>query len=179
MGPPDFLSIDQGSGYVSKEFRSKAEAAGIRLSEAPIENPGSIGIVERYHAPLRRAYQKIWKSLDRAEASDVECLKMAVYANNSTIGSEGLCPILLVYGALPRPARVTPSPSQVERQRVVEESRVEVQSEQAKRRVAFAIRHPCNNKNVENSNHLRKLPSGSPVMICRTTSDSWEGPINS
>ena len=119
MGPPNYLAIDQGSSYISKEMKSNAEAAGISMIEAPIENPGSIGIVERYHAPLRRAYHKIRKSLGR-ETSDDECLQMAVYANNTTMGSEGLCPMLLVYGAIPRPARATPSPTQLERQAVIE-----------------------------------------------------------
>lgn len=46
---------------------------------------------------------------------------MAVYAVNGTMGAEGLCTILLVFGALPRPKITTPSPTQIEIQRYIEE----------------------------------------------------------
>lgn len=63
LGPPDYLGIDQGSNYVSEEFRSNAEAQGIIIDEAPIETPGAIGTVERYHAPLRAAHEKVSASI--------------------------------------------------------------------------------------------------------------------
>ena len=177
MGPPDYLYVDQGSSYISKEMRANAEAAGIELKEAPIENPGSIGTVERYHAPLRRAYNKIRQSLDKGNTTNAECLQMAVYSNNTTIGPEGLCPMLLVYGAFPRPARTTPSPTQLERQNAIEAAKVEVQTEQARRRISFALNHPASEKNTKNSEALRDLPAGSPVLVYRSTTDKWEGPF--
>lgn len=112
LGPPDYLAVDQGSSYISSEFKTKAAAEGIVLKEAPIENPGSIGTVERYHAPLRASFTKIRESMDKSEASDADCLRMAVYAVNSTMGPEGLVPIysiLLVFDALRIPARTTPA----------------------------------------------------------------------
>lgn len=81
LGPPDHLVVDQGSAYVSREMKAAVEASGIQLKEAPIENPGTMGIVERYHAPLRAAFEKIRASMDR-ETTDSECLQMAVYAIN-------------------------------------------------------------------------------------------------
>ena len=152
-------------------------AAGISLEEAPIENPGSIGIVERYHAPLRAAFQKIRQTLSKRDADDSECLQMAVYSTNSTIGPEGLCPMLLVFGAIPRPARMTPSPSQLDRQKAIEEAKKEVEQEQSRRRIAFALRHPSNAKAKEQSAQLRDLPAGSPVLVYRTTTKRWEGPF--
>lgn len=89
-GPPDFLIVDQGTAYISKETKDFMEEAGIILEEALIENPGSIGIVERYHAPLRSYFTKLIQSLPKSTAIDPECLQMAVYAANATIGSEGL-----------------------------------------------------------------------------------------
>lgn len=67
--------------------------------KAPNENPSTIGVVERYHAPLREVYNWIGSDLDRTK-TDSECLKMAVFSINSTFGPEGLCPILLVLGAI-------------------------------------------------------------------------------
>lgn len=91
-------------------MRSALDAAGVVLEEATVENPGTIGIVERYHAPLRCAYKTLRSSLDKAEASVPECLQMAVFAVNSTIGPEGLCPMMLLFGSIPRPVRTTSSP---------------------------------------------------------------------
>lgn len=177
MGPPDYLGVDQGTAYISDEFRSNAEAHGIKIQPAPIETPGSIGIVERYHAPLRRSFTKIRESLDRTKATDEECLKMAVFAVNSTMGPEGLIPMLLVFGAIPRPARTILSPTQLERQKAIEAARHAAQHEQAKRRVAFALRHPSGPKAKEASAALQNLPPGSKVMVYRTKSKSWEGPF--
>lgn len=176
MGPPDFLAVDQGSAYISDEMKRNLEATGIQLEEAPIESPGSIGIVERYHAPLRRAYKTLRESLNKEDTSDADCLRMAVYASNATMGPEGLCPMLLVFGALPRPARKTPSPNQLQRQHAIEEAKKAVLHEQGKRRIAFALRHPSSPKAKELSQRLLDLPAGSPVLVYRTKTKQWEGP---
>lgn len=96
MGPPDFLAVDQVSAYISKETKENMKAAGITLEEAPIENTGSIGTVERYHAPFRKAYLKFRQTLPKGNKKDAECLQMAVYADIAAIVPEGLCPLLLV-----------------------------------------------------------------------------------
>lgn len=70
--------MDQGYAYISEEFKQKAAAQGILMEEALIETPRTIGIVERYHAPLRAADSKIRQSMDRKDATDGECLKMAL-----------------------------------------------------------------------------------------------------
>lgn len=176
-GPPDFLAVDQGSAYISKEMKSKAAAAGITMEEAPIETPGSIGIVERYHAPLRMAFTKLREDLRKDEATDDECLQLAVYACNATMGPEGLCPMLLVFGALPRPARISPSPGQLERQLCIEAAKKAVLTEQARRRITFALKHPSSPKAKEHSKLLMDLPAGSPILVYRTTSKKWEGPF--
>lgn len=176
MGPPDFLAVDQGSAYVSAEFKSKAVAYGITMEEAPIESPGTIGIVERYHAPLRASYMTVRQSMPRAKASDDECLKLAVHGVNNTMGPEGLVPTLLVFGALPRPARKTPAPSQLQRQQALEEASKAVEHEQAKRRLAFALRHPSGPKGKEATAALAQIPPGSRVLVYRTKNKKWEGP---
>lgn len=58
--PPDPIHVDQLTSYKSTEMSSNMVAAGISLNEAPIETPGSIGTVDRYHWPLRAAFTKIW-----------------------------------------------------------------------------------------------------------------------
>ena len=175
LGPPDFLRVDQGTNFVSKEFCASAEAEGIKVLPAPIESPETLSHVERYHAPLRAAYTKIRSSLGRSE-SDADVLQMAVKAVNDTIGPEGLCPTLLVYGAIPRPAKLTPAETQLARAKALDSAMDSVRKEQAKRRVAFALKHYKGPKGKEDSNKLLTLPAFSPVYVYRTSTTRWEGP---
>lgn len=176
LGPPDYLRIDQGSNFVAREFLESAEADGITVLQAPIESPSTMSHVERYHAPLRAAYKKIRDSLPRLE-SDEDCLQLAVKAVNDTIGPEGLCPTLLVFGAIPRPARKTPAPQQLERAKAIDEAMNAVGKEQAKQRVAFGLRHFGTPVGREKSYQLQKLPAGFPVYVYRTFCKQWEGPF--
>jgi len=52
-----------------------------------------------------------------------------------------------------------------------------VRKEQAKRRIAFALRHPSSPKAKEQEEELHKLPSGSPVLVYRQRTKKWEGPF--
>lgn len=47
----DNISVDEGTAYVSKEMKEKAEASVIKMVEAPIEISRSIGIVKCYNVP--------------------------------------------------------------------------------------------------------------------------------
>lgn len=174
-GPPDFIRVDQGSNLVSSEFLDCADAEGISVLPAPVESPNTMTHVERYHAPLRVAYEKIRDSLPRSESDD-ECLEMAVKSVNDTIGPEGLCPTLLVFGIIPRISQRHPAPSQVERAKAIDSAMDLVRKEQAKRRIAFGLRHGSGPKGVEQSEELRKLPSNSPVLVYRETENKWLGP---
>lgn len=127
LGPPDFLHVDQGTNFVAKEFKECAEAEGIKILEAPIESPSTMSHVERYHVPLRSAYNKIRESLDRSE-SNADCLQLAVKATIDTIGPEGLCPTLLVFGTLPRPAKAQPAATQLNRARAKDMAKKEIHS---------------------------------------------------
>jgi len=61
LGPPDYLKLDQGSNFTSKEFKSFAEAEGIQIMEAPIESPATMSHVERYHGPLSHRIPEVGK----------------------------------------------------------------------------------------------------------------------
>lgn len=45
--------------------------------------------------------------------TDAKCLHMEVLPVYATVGPEGLCPILLVFGVIPGPTRPIPSPTQL------------------------------------------------------------------
>lgn len=52
VGPPEHLTLQQGTSYIRRDMRSNLGADGLTLLEAAVENPGAIGTVERNHAPL-------------------------------------------------------------------------------------------------------------------------------
>jgi hypothetical protein len=56
MDPPKFLRTDQGTNFVSLEFKSIAIAADVKVLETPVESPASMNHVDRYHGPLEDAY---------------------------------------------------------------------------------------------------------------------------
>lgn len=129
LGSPDFLRVDQGTLFISKEFKPAAAVDGIGIEQEPIENPALMSHVERYHAPQRIAFERISKDLPDERPHDV--LQMALHCVSSTVGPEGLCPTLCVFGAIPRPARHTASPTQLARAAAIDVALEAVSKERA------------------------------------------------
>ena len=50
---------DAGTQFMSKEFINNASLVFVKCRPAPVESHSTIGIVERYYAPLRRAWNII------------------------------------------------------------------------------------------------------------------------
>ena len=101
-----------GKNIVSKEFRQHAMSMAISTKRVPVEAHWSIGLVERAHPALRRAYQIITRELQGTGVSKESALQMAVKAVNDTAGPDGLVPTLLVFGAYPRMSELDPQPPQ-------------------------------------------------------------------
>ena len=55
---------DTGKNFASTEFRQLANSMAIEVKEVPVKAHNSVGQVERYHAPLRRAYEIIQDKLE-------------------------------------------------------------------------------------------------------------------
>lgn len=106
--------------------------------------------------------------------TDDECSKSAVYAVNTTIGTEGLVPMLLVFGAITRPARTIQAPCHLKRQEPIKEARKLAAHEQSKRRITFTLRHPSGPKGKEASFRLKKIPPGSDVLVYIMKPKRWE-----
>ncbi|KJZ72869.1 hypothetical protein HIM_07813 [Hirsutella minnesotensis 3608] len=100
LGPPDVITHDAGTNFASSEFQAEAKLLGITCHQVPVEAHWSIGKVERYHAPIRRAYEILKAELKTASAESL--LQMAFKSVNDTAGPDGLVPTLLVFGAYPR-----------------------------------------------------------------------------
>ncbi|KAF1935267.1 hypothetical protein EJ02DRAFT_507147 [Clathrospora elynae] len=156
QGPPDIITHNAGTNFASVEFKSEAKIMGITCKQVPIEAHWSIGKVERYHAPLRRAYKILRTELD-SRTSDNAVLQMAVKAVNDTAGPDGLVPTLLVFGAYPRISMdLPPSPSMIQRAEAIQKAMKALRRAAAERTVL-------------------SLPLQSEVMVWREK-NGWQGP---
>lgn len=145
-------------------MRDSTEAFGVYLDEATVEALGAIATVERYHAPLRLAYERIYAATDH-QTSELECLRLAVFTVGCTFEAEGLCPTLFLFGAIPQPARTLAAPSQLERAKVIHHAMEEVGKEQARRKFTFSSRHIKGQMKKDQPLELRKPPAVSPVLV--------------
>lgn len=57
---------------------------------------------------------------------DNECLKMGDFAVDATVGPDGLCPTLLVFGVIPTPERISIYISQIDRARSIHSELVDL-----------------------------------------------------
>lgn len=141
-------------------------------------NPRTMGTVERYYAPLRSAYTKIRADLD-SSVTDSDCLQLSVHSVNATVGLEELCPTVLFFVAIPRPARTRTAQSELDRARAIASSIGEMQKERARRRIEFGRKHTNSPKSNEDTNAPHPLPAGSVVYVYRIKSNQWEGHLYS
>ncbi|KAI0991423.1 hypothetical protein K3495_g16764, partial [Podosphaera aphanis] len=173
LGPPDIITHDAGTQFTSREFKQLAVSLGISTESVPVEAHNSIGIVERYHGPLKRAYLIIKEELSSAaNISKHMILQMAVKAVNDTAGPDGLVPTLLVFGAYPRMTKLDPpAPDIVTRANAVHKAMEEVSKLRLNRQIAQALRQ----RNGPRTDAVRNLPINAQVWVKREK-DGWTGP---
>jgi hypothetical protein len=172
LGPPDMVVHDAGKNFASIDFKQLANSMAIEIKEVLIEAHNSVGLVERYHAPLRRAYEIIQDEL-RDEHIDKEMiLQMAVKAVNDSAGPDGIVPTLLVFGAYPRLTEMDPpSPSVTKRAEAIRAATKEVRRLHAKRQVKDALAM----RNGPDTKITLDLPLQSDVRVWREKR-GWKGP---
>lgn len=86
--------MDQGTAF-GDGFISLAKASDVNVVRTGIESHSSMGIGERYHAPLRNTFRKL--KLEYAHVKPSPLLSMSVFALNNTLGPEGVVPSVLVF----------------------------------------------------------------------------------
>ena len=148
---------------------------GIKVKIVPVEAHNSVGIVERYHGPVRRAYLVISTEI-QGISKDIT-LQIAFKAVNNTTGPDGLVPTLLVYGALPRMVEYdAPSPSVAQRSAALKKAMSEIQKLRAKRLVTEAL----SARNGPSTTDIHDLALNSDILVWREGNTgqpgSWEGP---
>ena len=115
-----------------------------------------MGIVERYHTPLRRVYKVISEEL-----------------TGTTAGPDGLVPTLLVFGSYPRLSESDPpSPTITQRAAAIKKATQELLKLQANRQVTDALRQ----RNSPQVDNIHDLEAGSEVLVWRIHKKAWTGP---
>ena len=172
IGPPDTVTSDAGSNFTAAEFKANAHIMGIQIENVPVEAYNSIGKLERYHGPLRRAWEIIKVDMRGLGLSDENILQMAIKAVNDTAGPDGLVPTLLVFGTYPRLANSSPSsPSISIRAEAIRKAMKEIRHLKAKRLISDGL----DTRNGPNTLETLNLPLQSEVKVWREPG-RWTGP---
>jgi hypothetical protein len=180
LGPPEHIITDTGTNFTSKEFKQHASTMGITTKSVPVEAHWSIGLVERYHTVVRRAYQIIQEELAGSGIDRDIALQIAVKAVNDTAGPDGIVPTLLVFGAFPRISTLDPpSPSITQHTAALSKAMEEVRKLRETHQVADILHQ----HNGPSTIHLHDLKHGAQVLVWRegasaTTKGKWDGPFN-
>lgn len=149
------MRVDQGSVFTSQKWQQITEAAGIFLHLSGVESHNSIGLGERYHAPLRRIFKKV--RYDAPKFNPHLALRLAQNVMNDTVGAKGIVPSLSVFGIVPRfPAAGASLPTHRERMTTIESARREMEVVTAELRIRQAL--------------LSRVPPASKYVIARATS---------
>jgi hypothetical protein len=169
VGFPMPMLTDQCIVFLSRDRKASCAALGIRLRHTGTELHNSLGTGERFHAPLRRIYNKV--SLDHPLVPPDVRFAMSVRAMNTTQGPEGLVPIMLLFGKTPVIPHVDQVPvAQAPRLRAMHTAKAEHEKLLAERRIQTALR--------------KKPPPAADyvfnrddwVYVYREGSKSWPGP---
>ncbi|KAI0998004.1 hypothetical protein K3495_g10189 [Podosphaera aphanis] len=172
QGPPDQIVHDAGSNFASKEFRHLSQTMAISTKEVPVESHDSIGKVERYHTPLRRACEIIRDEMKGEKISKEFTFQIAQKAVNDTADPDGIVPTLLVIGAYTQISDLdSPAPSITKRANAIQKETAELRHLQAKRQVKDALAM----RNSPYTELTLNLPINSKARVC-CEKEGWKGP---
>ncbi|CDF34787.1 unnamed protein product [Chondrus crispus] len=139
VGIPNRIRADQGSVFTSKFWDDITTLHGIDLQLSGTQSHNSIGIGERYHAPLRRIFRVIRSQYPKLDPEIA--IRLAVKAANDTLGPNGYVPSRLVYGVDPAfPVVNAQLPAQRERMAALETAKLEMATITAQLRIQQALK---------------------------------------
>ena len=87
IGYPESMLTDQGSIFLSKEWRFNCDRVDISLQNTGTESHNSLGIGEKYHSILRTIYNKV--AHEHPDLARDVALALSVQAMNCTVGPHG------------------------------------------------------------------------------------------
>jgi hypothetical protein len=150
---------------------NNAKNLAIKIEKVPIKAHNSIGKIERYHDPIKRAYEIITSKLGNT-ISFKHALQIAIKAVNDTAGPNGLIPTLLVFDAFPRISHtLPPSFSMTARGKAIRKAMAEAY----KLKVACQMANALAIRNGPNIKNVLRLPLMFEVRVYREDK-GWSGP---
>jgi hypothetical protein len=172
IGHPECLLTDQGSVFVSKDFHEKCNHADISLSHTGTASHNSLGLNEKMHAVLRNVYLKV--SEDDPKVPPDDRLLAAVSALNFLPGPDGLVPVLLIFGVLPRIPELAEAPRLDQKRHfaAMASARAENARLVARRRVETGLHRQV----PPAADFLDKITPGSQVYCYRERLRHWTRP---
>lgn len=99
LGQPTDIVHDADKNSMTELFQSNTDHPPIRTKKVPVESSKFITIVERYHHPIRGAFNVLQN--EARDINDDTALQMVIKSINDSTRSNGLIPTLIVYGAIP------------------------------------------------------------------------------
>jgi hypothetical protein len=91
-----------GKNFTATKFKQLVFSMLIKVKEVPVKAYNSVGLVERYYALLRRAYEILKAELKDKHINKEIILQMAVKAVNDSARPDKIVLTLLVFGSYPR-----------------------------------------------------------------------------
>jgi hypothetical protein len=131
---------DAGKNFTATEFKQLVFSMLIEVKEVPVKAYNSVGLVERYHVLLCRAYEIMKEELKNEHIDKEMILQMAVKAVNDLAGPDGIVLTLLVFGLYPRMTEMDlPSLTIAKRAEAICAATKEVRRLYVKRQVSDAL----------------------------------------
>lgn len=86
LGPPDIITHDYGNKFIARIIQTNSRLLCIETKSVPIDSSNSMSFVERYHTPVRRAFNVI-KS-EAPDLPDKEVFQTAFKYLNDSFGPD-------------------------------------------------------------------------------------------
>jgi plasmid replication initiation protein len=106
--------------FTVTEFKQLASSMLIKVKEVPVKAYNSVGLIERYHTLLRRAYKILKAELKNKHINKEIILQIAVKAINDSARPDKIVLTLLVFGLYLRMTKIDPlSPTIAKRAKAI------------------------------------------------------------
>jgi hypothetical protein len=151
-----------GKNFTATEFKQLASSMSIKVKKVPVKAHNSVGLVERYHAPLRRVYKILKAELKNKHIDKEMILQIAVKAVNDSAGPDRIVLTLLVFGSYPRMTEIDPPSLTIARRaEAIQAATKKVRRLYTKRQVSDALAM----RNGPNTMATVDLPLQSDVCV--------------
>eukprot|EP00170_Pyropia_yezoensis_P001808 contig_7710_g1812 len=170
IGHAEAIHIHAAPQFRSAAWQALAQSAGTRLINAGVESHNALKSGKRYHEYLRNIHRRIRS--EHGGLSQESALILACHAMNSTAGTDGLIPTLLVFGVIPRmPVAPLRLPFQRDRVQAMVTARPEMLANIAPTRLRTALATPVP------SAADRDVHPGMKMLVYREPpANDWVGP---